>query len=72
VSHETETIRVYDELLDLAGVSGATGEVLCNSWVLLSAVSDRDVQHGETTEGTLCWKEALDVWGKRPRERIGR
>jgi hypothetical protein len=39
VNLETETIRVSDELLDLAVVSGAAGEVLCNSWVLQEAMT---------------------------------
>ncbi len=38
VNHDVEMIWLYDELLDLAVVSGATGEVLFNSCVLQEAM----------------------------------
>ena len=69
---ETETTRLYDELLDLAVVSGATGEVLFNSFVLqeamtqaskslLSGVSDIDTQHCETVERGSSWNETMHI-----------
>jgi hypothetical protein len=39
VNLDAETTRLYDELLDLAVVSGATGEVLFNSCVVQEAMT---------------------------------